>query len=388
MTLKIFISYAKEDRAFALDYFSKFSAEGASPWMDDQKLLPGQRWEFEIDRALKDANVVVLLLSPRSVNKRGFVQREAQDAIEQLRYKKEGDIYILPLVLESCEVPSFISGKLQYIEMTSPEAWGRVQQALTLAAEQQQIELQRGSVAGLLRVFPERISDERAGLPGYEVTIEYPRFASAQAPAVAQELSMFFAGRAARALIGWRGKPWEQDPDLFPNAKEFPPVNTLWEGFGIAHATEKLLSLTCNSAHFFAGAAHGNSGFETFTFSLVDGVKQLNIQDFFVNPDGALGVISKVCIEKLCREFWERINEKPDQAQIDWFNSGAGPSWGNFDAFNVNADGFTFLFPPYQVSAYALGVWSADVSFYDLLDCLRQSGPHGLAKSQQPSKEG
>ncbi len=385
MTLKVFISYAKEDRAFALDYFAKLSAEGASPWMDDQKLLPGQRWEFEIDRALKEANVVVLLMSPRSVNKRGFVQREAQDAIELLRYKKEGDIYILPLVLESCEVPSFISGKLQYIEMTSPEAWGRVQQALALAAEQQQIELQRGSVAGLLRVFPEKISDERAGLPGYEVTIEYPRFASVQAPVAAQELSMFFAGRAAKSLVRWRGKPWEQDPDLFHNIEKFPPVNTFWEDFGIAHATEKILSLTCNSAHFFAGAAHGNSSFETFNFSLEDGVRQLNLHDFFADSDGALRVISKVCIEKLCREFWGRLEEKPDQEQLDWFSSGAGPEWGNFHAFNVNADCFTFLFPPYQVSAYALGTWSIDVAFYDLLDYLRPNGPHSFARPQQAS---
>ncbi|MNZ37965.1 hypothetical protein D3C78_554260 [compost metagenome] len=383
MTLKVFISYSKEDRSFALDYFAKISTEGASPWMDDQKLLPGQRWEFEIDRALKDANLIVLLLSPRSVNKRGFVQREAQDAIEQLRYKKEDDIYILPLVIEPCEVPSFISGKLQYIEMTSPDAWGRVQQALALAAEQQQIELQRGSVAGLLRVFPEKLADERPGFPGYEVTIEYPRFASVQVPAAAQELSMFFAGRAAKSLIGWRGKPWEQNAGLFPYEEEFPPSNTLWEGFGIAHSTEKILSLTCNTSYFYAGAAHGNSGFETFTFALEDSVRQLDLQDFFADPDGALQVISKVCIGALCREFWERIGEKPDQGQLDWFTSGAGPEWGNFHAFNVNPDGFTFLFPPYQVSAYAFGTWSADVAFYDLLDYLRPNGPHSLARAQQ-----
>jgi hypothetical protein len=379
MTLKIFISYAKEDRDFALDYFEKFSAEGALPWLDEKKLLPGQRWEFEIDRALKNANVVALLLSPRSVNKRGFVQREAQDAVELLRYKKEDDIYILPLVLEQCEVPAFISGKLQYIEMASPNAWEQVQAALALAAEQQQIELQRGSLAGLLRVFPEKITDEQAGFPGYEVTIEYPRFASVQAPAAAQQLSMFFAGRATQILFEWRGKPWEQDADLFPNADKFSPVNSYWESFRIAHANETILSLTCDGAYFYAGAAHGNSGFTTFTFSLENGVRQLGLEDFFDDSDGALQVISKVCIEQLCREFWERMGERPEQDQLDWFANGAGPDWNNFQAFNVNADSLTFLFPPYQVSAYALGQWSVNVSFYELLDYLKPNGPHSLA---------
>lgn len=382
MTLKVFISYAKEDRNFALDYFAKLSEDGALPWLDEKKLLPGQRWEFEIDRALKEANVVMLLMSPRSVNKRGFVQREAQDAVEQLRYKKEDDIYILPLVVEPCEVPDFVSGKLQYIDMTEPNSWVKVQQALSLAAEQQKIELQRGLVAGLLRVFPEKFSDRGVGFPGYEVTVEYPRFASVQLAAAAQELSMFFAGRAARTLFEWRGKPWEQDPELFPNAGEFPPANTLWEGFGVAHATEKMLSLTCDSAHYFAGAAHGNTGFETFNFSLDNGVRLLSLQDFFEDSDKALATISKICINDLSKEFWVRFDKRPDQSQLEWFDSGAGPRWENFQAFNVNADRFTFLFPPYQVSGYAMGIWSAEVTFYDLLDCLRAAGPYNFAKNQ------
>lgn len=88
MKLKVFISYAREDREKALHYYDLFAKEGVSPWIDVKHLLPGQNWEAEIDRALNDANVVVLLLSKHSVTKRGFVQREANDAIERLRYKQ------------------------------------------------------------------------------------------------------------------------------------------------------------------------------------------------------------------------------------------------------------------------------------------------------------
>lgn len=42
MSLKIFISYAKEDRAQALIYFNRLSEEGFHPWIDINKLLPGQ----------------------------------------------------------------------------------------------------------------------------------------------------------------------------------------------------------------------------------------------------------------------------------------------------------------------------------------------------------
>ncbi|WOI45140.1 TIR domain-containing protein [Acidovorax sp. BLS4] len=381
MTLKVFISYAKEDANYANELYARLENEGASPWLDTKKLLPGQNWDFEIDRALKDANVVVLLLSPRSVGKRGFVQREAHDAVELLRYKKEGDIYILPLLIEPCEVPSFIAGKLQYIDMTTADAYSRVQEALKIAADQQKIELQRGTVAGLLRVFTESISDEQEGNPGYKVTVEYPRFASVQNPSAAQELSMFFSGRSARALIRWRSNQWNQDPELYRNDDWYEPKNNLWDGFGIAFANEKFLSLTCNIATYHAGAAHGNSDFQTFNFALTDRLQLLEIEDFFTDPSLALPVVSQVCVRQLCKEYWEREGHQPDQNQMDWFASGAGPSWVNFRSFNLKTDGFTVLFPPYQVSGYALGPWSVDLTFYDLREYLKPKGPHTLARA-------
>lgn len=126
MSLKVFISYAKEDRAQALTYFERLSEEGFSPWIDTKKLLPGQNWEAEIERAFSDANVVILLLSQNSVSKRGFVQREANDAIERLRYKQPTDIYVIPLLLDQCEVPSHIAGRLQYLNISTPGAWEQV----------------------------------------------------------------------------------------------------------------------------------------------------------------------------------------------------------------------------------------------------------------------
>lgn len=382
MPLSVFISYAKENQATAVEYYKRLLTEGLDPWLDVEKILPGQRWEFEIDKALKQANVIVLLLSRSSVNKRGFVQREAQEAMEQLRYKKEDDIYILPLLLEPCDVPVLIANKVQYIEMSSAEAWPRVFEALSTAAEQQKIELQRGSVAGLLRVFPEKIQDSASGFPGYDVTIEYPRFASAQLPTVAQELSMMFGGRAAKSVVEWRSQTGSPRPDLFPSAEEFPPINYFSESFGIAHANDGFLSITCDIGYFYAGAAHGNAGFETFNFVIDQKLKKIDLQDFFSDPDKALLLISSISIERLSREFWERTGEKPDEMQLDQFRSGAGPKWGNFDCYNITAQGFTFLFPPYQVGPYALGSMAVAVSFYELLDVLQPAGPHLIARKQ------
>lgn len=231
MTLKVFISYASEDRDKALHYYDMLSREGVSPWIDVKHLLPGQSWEPEISRALGEANVVILLLSPRSVNKRGFVQREANEAIDRLRYKQPTDIYVIPLLLEPCEVPTQIAQRLQYVDLTIDGSWEQVRAALKVASEQQSIQIERGVTAGPFMVFEEQIREEWQGCPGYEVDIAYPRFGSTTKAAAAHELSAIFLGRAYGTLVHERQKPWDQSPDLFTDRHPSSAMNGRWEGY-------------------------------------------------------------------------------------------------------------------------------------------------------------
>jgi len=382
VTLKVFVSYAREDRDRALHYYELLVREGVSPWIDVKHLLPGQSWEPEISRALGDANVVVLLLSPRSVNKRGFVQREANEAIDRLRYKQPTDIYVIPLLLEPCEVPAQISQRLQYVDLTTEGSWDQVRAALRVASEQQSIQIERGAAIGPFLVFEEVVKEEWEGLPGHEIDVAYPRFESITKAATARELSAFFLGRAYRTLIAERQKPWDQSPDIFAGRHPSGSMNGRWEGYGIVHATDSLISLTYDVGWYGAGAAHPNMHFETFTFAYPDRTVQLQLSEFFSDKSIAAKRISEICIQSLSREYWERTGEKPDEDQMAWFQNGAGPDLDNFGAFTVNADRFTFLFPPYQVSSYAMGRWAADVSFFDLLDLLPTGGPHNFALSK------
>lgn len=379
MSLKVFVSYAKEDRDRAFKYYDLLAQEGASPWLDVKKLLPGQNWEAEIEKAFSDANVVVLLLSKQSVSKRGFVQREANDAIERLRYKQPTDIYVIPLLLEPCDVPAHIAGRLQYVDLSTAGSWEQVRASLKLAAEQQSIELAQGINAGPFRVFTEKFEDQWKGAPGHDIKIDFPRFESTSRPDLAKELTLFFGGRAARVLIESRQKPWDQSPDLFSDKDGFTAMDGRWDGFGVTHATESLLSLTYDVGWYGAGAAHPNSFFETYNFSLLERLHILKLNDFFTDETAALKRISEKCIAELCRDYWSRIGEKPDEEQMKWFKDGAGENFDNFAAFTVGPGHFTFLFAPYQVSAYALGRWSVEVSFYDLLDVLKPGELHLLA---------
>ena len=379
MTMKVFISYAREDHDAVLRYYDAFTREGASPWMDTKELLPGQNWEAEISRAFSEANIIALFLSPRSVSKRGFVQREANDAIDRLRYKQPTDIYVIPLLLEPCEVPLHIAQRLQFVDLTTDGAWGKVTTALAVAAEQQSIQLVSGTMAGPFVIFDNHLVEKWEGAPGYEVDIKYPRFESTTNPAAAREISAVFLGRAYARLIKERQNPWNQTPELFASRQSSIAMNGRWEGFGIAHATSKLLSLTYEVGWYFAGAAHPNMFFETYTYALSTHTTELQLIDFFFDPALAAKRISEICVKNLSSEYWDRTGEIADKNQLEWFQKGAGPDINNFAAFTVSSNCFTFLFSPYQVAAYALGRWAVDVAFHDLLDLLKVNGPHQFA---------
>lgn len=282
-------------------------------------------------------------------------------------------------------MPTYISGKLQYLDLNVEGAWDQVRASLRLASEQQSIQIERGVISGPFNVFTEKIQESWSGLPGYEIDIEYPRFESTALPRIATELSTVFLGRAFQTLISNRQKPWDQSPDLFEGRHQSTATNGRWDSYGIVHATDHLLSLTYQVGWYGTGAAHPNAFFETYNFLYFDKTYELELENFFIELATAIKRISAACILELSKEFWRRTGEKPDEDQLRWFREGAGEDYKNFFSFTVSQDHFTFLFPPYQVSSYAMGRWSADVSFYDLMDLLKPDGPHthALIKKSQ-----
>ncbi len=102
---KVFISYAKEDYRYAVELYDYLKHHGYEPWLDKKCLLPGSNWEFEINRALKESDFIIPLLSSTSVSKRGYVQKEYKLAMQYWEQRLEDDIYIIPVLINECKVP-------------------------------------------------------------------------------------------------------------------------------------------------------------------------------------------------------------------------------------------------------------------------------------------
>ncbi|MDJ0598767.1 MAG: toll/interleukin-1 receptor domain-containing protein [Crocosphaera sp.] len=102
---QIFIAHASEDKPQVRELYAKLVEAGYQPWLDEEDLLPEQNWREEIPKALKNSDLFIACLSSTSISKRGYIQREFKMAMEVLAELPPGEIYLIPLKLDDCEIP-------------------------------------------------------------------------------------------------------------------------------------------------------------------------------------------------------------------------------------------------------------------------------------------
>lgn len=114
--IRIFISYAREDQPRVQELYDLLVDAGYHPWLDREHLHPGQRWESIIKSALNKSHFVLVCLSATSINKRGFLQKEIKQALEQAQEKLEDDVWLIPARLDDCDVPDALAD-IQWVDL-------------------------------------------------------------------------------------------------------------------------------------------------------------------------------------------------------------------------------------------------------------------------------
>ncbi len=102
---KIFLCHANEDKPQIRKVYKRLQEEGFYPWLDEGDLLPGQLWDQEIRRVMRESDFVMIFFSRNSVNKIGYVQNEFKLALEVWRQIPEGMIHTIPIRLDNCDIP-------------------------------------------------------------------------------------------------------------------------------------------------------------------------------------------------------------------------------------------------------------------------------------------
>jgi TIR domain-containing protein len=114
---EIFLAYVGEDLAPARRLCEALRAQGFSPWLDKDELLPGQNWPRAIERAIENSDAFVACFSTRSIVKRGQFQSELRYALDCARQRPLDQTFLIPVRLEECAVPRRISNQVQYVDL-------------------------------------------------------------------------------------------------------------------------------------------------------------------------------------------------------------------------------------------------------------------------------
>jgi hypothetical protein len=133
-TLQVFLCHSSGDKPQVRSLYQRLVKDGVDPWLDEKKLLPGQQWREEIKRAVRSADVVIVCLSPESVSKEGFVQREIKYALDAAEEKPPGTIFIIPVRLEECPVPEQLA-EFHWVNLFEENGYGQMIQALRIRAQ-------------------------------------------------------------------------------------------------------------------------------------------------------------------------------------------------------------------------------------------------------------
>lgn len=132
--LKVFLCHASGDKPAVRALYQRLLRDGVDAWLDKEKLLPGQDWQLEIPKAVRESDVVIICLSSKSITKEGYVQKEIKFALDFATEKPEGTIFLIPARLEECGVPVQL-GLWQWVDLFETDGYERLMRSLRLRAD-------------------------------------------------------------------------------------------------------------------------------------------------------------------------------------------------------------------------------------------------------------
>lgn len=134
--LHIFLCHSSGDKPAVRELYKRLRSAAfyIAPWLDEEDLLPGQRWEDEIPKAVRESDVVIICLSRNSINKKGYVQKEIKVALDVADEQPEGTIYLIPVGLEDCELPQRLK-HLHCVNLQGSRGFEQLMRSLKVRAE-------------------------------------------------------------------------------------------------------------------------------------------------------------------------------------------------------------------------------------------------------------
>ena len=119
----VFLSHTGVDKPFVRQLSADLMARGVERvWLDEAEIDIGDSLIAKIEQGIKLSRYIVVVLSKKSIDA-PWVKKELDIAMN--REIASGEVVVLPLLYEECELPEFLKGKL-YADFSKPEEYEAV----------------------------------------------------------------------------------------------------------------------------------------------------------------------------------------------------------------------------------------------------------------------
>lgn len=130
----IFIVYSHKDRSVAKEIAGLLRDAGFDPWLDEEKLLPGQNWNRALSQAISKSGAALILLSENFYASQSTIKE--LDRVSSVILSRDKDVSpILPIRLDSAEVPSRLA-EIQWIDWRDANAQDKLLYGLSFITGQ------------------------------------------------------------------------------------------------------------------------------------------------------------------------------------------------------------------------------------------------------------
>jgi hypothetical protein len=179
----LFLSYSRNDEAFALRLADDLKKANVPLWMDKMDIRAGQQWDVEVEAALRRSTGLVVILSPDSVASR--------PVMDEVSFALQEDKLVVPVIAYECEIPfrlrrfqyvSFVDGYEAVIGRLIDELRGSTQPAPAPPAPHPPSPL-RPPMARIGFILRAAVAGATfTGLASYLLFVRDPRFIGPQVP--------------------------------------------------------------------------------------------------------------------------------------------------------------------------------------------------------------
>jgi uncharacterized protein YegL len=106
---RTFISYPRKNAEFALKLARELKSAGFDVWFDQLDIPAGARWDDEVQKALADCGIFLVILTPEAI--------ESENVKDEIGYAIDSRKRILPVLLKPCNIP-FRLRRFHYVDFT------------------------------------------------------------------------------------------------------------------------------------------------------------------------------------------------------------------------------------------------------------------------------